>query len=479
MPINNTKPLLLYILITFQIFLITPVLGQLKISMKQAIDLALERNLQIKLAIVEEKNGQENLSQARYSQLPTISANSQTTSNWGRTLNITTYSYIDHHVELSNWTMNTQLTIFQGGQLRNQVIENKLLLEIDKGNIDKIKNDLVLNVVTNYLQCLSDEDILAVAREQITVSKENIRNIQKTVDLGKKTVADLAVAQADLTTAELNVANAENAIESSMLTLKQYLEINSDATIDLEKPDLLAYKNVDLNIVKEEIFDQAENLNPNLKVAIMQKRAAEENIQIAKGLAYPTISLIGALNSNYSSADKKLQGVKSAGVDTIGAILGTGILVGAPRYENNYVDYPFFKQLGNNFNQYMGIGIQIPILNHFYAQSAVRKSKNADETAALNVRVATESLYKIIDQAILDLKAANKNYLAAFANLQSLKEAYRIVFTRYNLNLSSTLELRTATSKLNKAEFDLIQYQYNLIFRRKIIDYYIGKPLTL
>lgn len=479
MPISNRKPLLYLAIIIVQLCGSTSLFAQSDLSLNQAINLALQRNLQIKLAIIDEKNGLENLEQAKYSQLPNFSANTQATNNWGRTLDVPTYSYVDQHLLAYGATLNAQFTIFQGGQLKNQILENKILLDVNKSTINKIKNDLTLSVVINYLQILSDQDILNTANEQVRIAKINLGNINEIVKQGRKTIADVDQAQAQITSAELDVAKAENDLETSMLSLKQYMEVSSDTTINLKMPNTAIYDSLKFNVNTTEIYTQALNVNPDVKLALLQKHAAEVNIRLAKGLFYPSIAFIGALNSNYSSADKQLHGYKVVGIDTLGAILGSSILVGGPRYENDYINYPFFKQLSDNFNQYVGISMQIPIFNHFYAHSAVKKARYDDETANVKIDIAKDNLYKIIDQSVLDLKAAVKDYAASQANLHALQEAYNVIFKRYQLNLTNILDLETAEAKFNKAQLDLIQSKYNLIFRRKVIDYYIGKPIVL
>jgi len=91
MPISIRKPLLYLAIIIVQLCGSTSLFAQSDLSLNQAINLALQRNLQIKLAIIDEKNGLENLEQAKYSQLPNFSANTQATNNWGRTLDVPTY----------------------------------------------------------------------------------------------------------------------------------------------------------------------------------------------------------------------------------------------------------------------------------------------------------------------------------------------------------------------------------------------------
>ena len=59
------------------------------------------------------------------------------------------------------------------------------------------------------------------------------------------------------------------------------------------------------------------------------------------------------------------------------------------------------------------------------------------------------------------------------------KEAYNVIEQRYNVGLVNALDLSTSKANLDKAEFDVIQAKYDLLFRVKVIDFYLGNPLTL
>src|SRR5258708_779357 len=167
-----SKTLILYLSFAIYTSLYTSAMGQSRLSLQKAIDLTLSRNLQIKLAMVDERTGSADLAQAGYNRLPSFGMSSQLTRNWGRTLDVPTYSYVAERLSLANISANTQLTLFQGGQLRNQVLENKILLDVGKGMVDKIKNDLILNVVTTYLQILADQDVVTAAKAQMNIAKE-------------------------------------------------------------------------------------------------------------------------------------------------------------------------------------------------------------------------------------------------------------------------------------------------------------------
>jgi outer membrane protein len=150
-----------------------------------------------------------------------------------------------------------------------------------------------------------------------------------------------------------------------------------------------------------------------------------------------------------------------------------------PQYAAVYNKYPFFKQLSDNFNQSIGVSLQIPIFNRFSSRTSVRKAKIQYENARVTTQLARNNLNKIIYQAVLDVKAAEKSYLSYTQTYQANKEAFNIIQQRYNVGLVNSLDYNTSLTNLNKSQFDMINAQYMVVFRAKVIDYYLGKPITL
>src|ERR1700761_7271794 len=200
--------------------------AQEKITLQMAVDRTLANNLTIKQAQVTEALGTADYNQAKNNLLPSLTANPQASYNFGRSPNLTTYSYTNQSFLYVNGSASVAVTLFQGGQLRNQILQNKLLLDVDKSSTDKVKNDLLLNVVTDYLTILTDQDLVIAAKQQIDLAKITVDRTQKNFDAGNQTLADLAQAKAQVSTAELNLTTAQNQLDLAILILKQYMEMD-------------------------------------------------------------------------------------------------------------------------------------------------------------------------------------------------------------------------------------------------------------
>jgi outer membrane protein len=150
-----------------------------------------------------------------------------------------------------------------------------------------------------------------------------------------------------------------------------------------------------------------------------------------------------------------------------------------PNFTQGVTKYPVGKQLSDNFNQSVGISLQIPIFGRFAARTSVRKAKISFEYAEVTTQLARTNLGKIIYQAVWDVRAADKKYQSTQQTYQANKEAFNVIQQRYNVGLINSLDYNTSLTNLNKSQFDLIQAKYEVVFRSKIIDYYLGNPIKL
>ncbi|MGV8878010.1 MAG: TolC family protein [Sphingobacteriaceae bacterium] len=454
--------------------------AQETISLQKAVDIALQNNLQIKQSQFAEALSEEDLSQSRVALLPSLSASPQATENFGRNIDPLTNQFSNQQIFAVNGGISSQAILFQGFQKINQIRQNKMLLEADKTNTAKVKNDLVLNVVTTYLQILVNQDLLKAAKQQIEISKLTLAREQVNFDVGNKTLADLSQAKAQLAANELNFTNAQNQLDVSFLTLKQYMEMNQEAEIKIEEPDLNKLGVIRTDYDALEVFTTAVTTNPDVRLAEVRKQAAFKGIDIAKGNFYPSLVLFGSLGSGYSSGRQQVVSTIDNGFMPVGTIDGSNqqVISLIRDIKPVYGRYGFTSQFNDNFNQSVGLGLSIPIFRNYQARSSVRKAKINYQNASVNAQLAKNNLSKIISQAVLDLRASEKRYYSAQNTFQANKDAFNVIEQRYEVGLVNSLEYNTSQTNLNKSEFDLIQARYDRVFRSKVIDYYLGNTIS-
>ncbi len=416
------------------------------ITLKRATELVIENNLQIKQAEFSEAISDENLKQSKLALYPSLNANSNLNFNFGRSIDPLTNQFVNQQISSVNGNVSSSTALFQGFQKLNQISQNKLQLEADKSNTQKVKNDLVLAVVTNYLSVLNAQDLLIAAQQQLSISRQQLDVEQKFYDVGNKTLADLSQAKSQVATAELNVTNAQNQVDLAFLNLSQLLERDPSVPFAIEKPLVEDVSTVNTAYSAVDVFKRASTNFPDIRLAEFRTQVFQKEIDIAKGNYYPSLNMQSGFGTRYSNG--------------------------------SFGNTNFATQIQDNFNQFIGFGLSIPIFNGLAARSSVRRAKINYQNAQVNEQLAKNNLNKIINQAVYDLRAADKRYISAQVAYESSLAAFNVIEQRYGVGLVNSLDFNQAQINLNKAQFDQIQARYDLIFRSKVIDYYLGNPIT-
>ncbi len=469
-------------LLTLPAFALLMIIGlgaqaQQSISLQQAVDSTIKNNLTIKQAQLTEALADQDYQQAKFNQLPSLTANPQGGYYFGKSQIAGAFAYSSSALNIQGQA-NVLITIFQGGQLHNQILENKLLLDVDKTSTAKIKNDLLLNVVTDYLTILTDQDLVIAAKQQLDLAKITFDRAQKNFDAGNATRADLAQAQAQVETAGLNLTNDQNQVDLAILVLKQYMEMDPKTEITVVKPDISKLTNIQTLFDATDVIRTAFTNNPDIRLAELQQQTYAQAIKIAKGSYYPVLSFYGGVGTSYSNQATTFNEIPN-GTTQIGVVQGTNTVVLGPTFQTTTTPIGLGSQLNNNFNQFFGLSLQIPIFNHYTARTSVTKAKLNYEYAELTTRLAKNTLSKTIIQAVLDLQSAEKSYQSAVKTFDANKEALNVTKQRYDAGLVNTLDYNTALTNYNTAQNQMIEGEYQVVFRSKVIDYYLGNPIVL
>jgi outer membrane protein len=428
----------------------TDMMAQETITLPQAIDRMLQNNLNIKQGALNVATSDVNLRQSKAALLPSLNATNSNNLSFGRGLDQTSFQIVDQKLYQGNGSIGTSVDLFGGFAKINQIKQNKILLEADQSNVEKIKNDLTLDVVVAYMQVVYNEDLLKASRQQLAVSEQTLKREDALMEVGNKTMADISQAKAQVSTAELNVTNAQNDLSISYLTLAQLMEMGTDtATFKVVAPTVSEIAVAQTNYEVNEVYNQALDNFPDIKLASLNTLAAEKGIDIARGSLYPSISLNAGLGSSYSYIFNTL----------------------TP--QDN-----FSKQVDDRFNQYIGLSLQIPIFNGLSAKSNVKRAKITYQNYKLQEQLTKNNLNKVIAQAVMDLKAAESRYRSTQNTFNAQRDAFNVNEQRYNVGLVNSLDYNTAITNRNQAEIDFIQAKYDLVFRSKVIDYYLGKQIT-
>ena len=425
--------------------------AQTRINLQQAIDSATKNNLQVQQAILSENNSVLDVLKSKSSLYPNLNVNVSSNLEFGRNLDPTNYLYVNQTTVSSAENIVSTVTLFQGFEKLNQIKQNKLILESSKSAVQKIKNDVTLQVVATYLNILKFKNQLIAAQQQNKFAIQQLDYENKNFNKGKKILADVSRAKFQLSKTEVDIANIQNQINNSTVDLLQLMNASSNLKLDFEEP-----LDNNIEVLKrsiEDIYSYSSKILPEIKQAEFSKQAAMTQIKIAKGNYYPILTLTGAVATAYSRQ------------------------LNAPLLFLNS-SYPFFRQLNTNLYEYFSVNLSIPIFNNLNNKIALSKAKNAFYSASINEQQVKNAVYKIINQAEGDLETSLKNYTTSQKANESATETFKAISKRYQSGLSSSLDFTQAQNDMNSAQFTLIHDKYDLIFKSKVIDFYLGKPIS-
>jgi outer membrane protein len=448
-------------------------------SLERCIQHALDNNIQIKQQELSTQYNSNNLLQSKLSLLPTVSATGSYGASFGRALDQTTYEYTNNQtVQSLNLSANGNLTLFSGLQKVNTIRQNRYDMLASLQDLEKLKNDVSLNVAASYLQILFNQELLQVAKNQLEVTNLQVDRTSKLVEAGSLPMGSLLEIQSQQASEELQVTNALNSLDLSFLTLSQLLELDSVGNLSIEQPNLstFAEEAIDANI--QQAYALAEQNLPQIKSAEYKLKSSEVGLAIARGAMSPRLFMGLSYGTGYSDIRKKTQPgpytpplpIGTAGGDTVFSF---------PQPTWLYNNYAFNAQLQDNASTTISLGVQIPLFTGWATRNQISNAKINARNYKYSLESSKNILYKDIQQAYQDAVAALKKFRSTEKALSAMRESFKYTQQKFEVGLVNTVDYFTSKSQLTRTESELLQAKYDYIFRIKILDFYMGKPLTL
>jgi outer membrane protein len=419
-------------------------------------------------------------------QVPTANVSGSAGVNAGRSIDPTTNLFTNTQLFSTGFSLSSGVTLFNFFSVRNNIEGNRFDNEAARANVDKIRNDIALNVATAYLQVLVSEEQENIAKLAVQLTLQNFDNTKKRVEAGVLPELNLAELEAQLAVDSSNLITASNTVKQNILQLKAILNVDAGKAFTVETPPLEKIPVLTLDELQPEfVYAEAVKNLPQQKVNELKIKAAEKYVLSARGQMYPTISLFAGLGTNY--ANNKIPSVlqvPTGQFDTTGAkvdVNGTLYDVVSPGFRNVITTSttPFGTQLSDNFRQNVGIQVNIPLFNNGVARTNWQKSKLNVTSLQLQKDQDLVNLKQDIYTAYNDASTAIQKYQAGIKGVQTAEKAYNYSQKRYDVGLLPTLDLLTNQNNLNRARVQLAQAQVDYIFRLKLLEFYKGKGITV
>ena len=438
----------------------TAIFGQKTWSLEDCLRYAQDNNMTIKKAYLNTEISKQNYFQSKMALLPNLNGNVSDNTNFGRNIDPVTNQINIDRVRNNNFSLSSSVTLFNGFQNINSIRKSNFDYLSSKYDAEKIANDISVNIVTAYLQLLYNSDLVEVNEQKVSISELQVERISKMVEVGSLPKGDLLNTESQKAQEELQLINAQNQRDIAKLNLMQLLDLPVSESFAIAQLDVEVDENYN-SLANDAIYSLAVESLPEVKSAETKLKSSERSLAISQGIRSPRLSMSASVGTAYSDASKRL-----APYDSLALPL-------TPVYE----DYPFQDQFDDNVNQSISLSLSIPIFNNWQANASVSKAKIGVLQAEYGLQEAKNNLRKTIEQAQNDALSAQKKYIASKKSVEYQQESFQYTQDKYDLQLLNSYDYNNAKNTLFRAETDLLQSKYDYLFKTKMLDFYMGKPL--
>ena len=421
-------------------------------TLRNCIDYALEHNITIRRNRINVESTQEDVKTAKADFLPSLSGKisqrivNRPNSASGTIIsgdNITTSesktSYNGSYGIDANWT------VYNGSKRVNTLKQQQLNSRVAELTVDESENSIEENITQLYVQILYSAEAVKVNESTLEVSRKEFERGQELFNAGSIASSDLAQLEAQVSNDNYQLVTSQTTLQNYKLQLKQLLELDGDFEMDLFLPPLDDSSVLIPLPTKDDVYQTALNLRPEIESSKLNIEASDMNIKISRAGYIPSLSL-------------------SAGIGTTNA---------------NGNDFSFSEQVKQNWNNSIGLTLSIPIFDKRQTKSAVNKAKLQRQTSELDLMDNQKTLYKTIESLWLSANSAQQQYVAATQKLKSTQASYALVSEQFNLGMKNTVELLTEKNNLLSAQQETLQAKYTAILNASLLRFYQGEEIDL
>lgn len=472
----QTKPVLFIILFIFGIA-IPPAFTQTTWSLQDCIEYAMKHNIEVKLQYLNEQDAENSLQQSYANFLPSLNASFQHGYSFGRSVDPFTNDFSTERIMRQNTNASSSVVLFSGFQnvnyLRYQLLSNTAM----RYDTEKLQNDIILTIAAAYMQILYSEDFVETALQQNEVIEQQLERTRALYEGGTLPRGSVLEIEARLAEEELNLITARNNLRMAYLELIQILDLDPADEFAIERPEA---EMTDRLVMEDpgSVFEKALQVQPSVKSANSRVLMAEKQISLERGRLSPSLVLEGNIGTGYSEASTQFAGTVNTGEKQIG-YLEDQTPVFAQNFETIFERKPYRDQIRDNFSQYVGLSLRVPIFNRWEVRTRIQQSRVELDRAQNQYDLTRNNLNKAIQQAHADALAAFQKYQATEKSLDAFTESFNYTRQRFDLGMVSSVEFNESQTRVARAEREALQAKYDFIFKMKIMEFYMGEGFNL
>jgi outer membrane protein len=428
-------------------FLLSKVHAQTVWSAEDCINYAIQHNLNIEKSKLQNEINKGTYNQSIRDLLPSAGLSAGSGIYFGKSVDPTTYEFVDKQFFSANYSVWTSVDLFNGFTKFNTISFKRLSYLAGIENSKQQKNEVAFKVIEDYFDVLFYQGLLGIAQKQKELSELNLKRAKVNFETGLGSKSDLLEMESRLASEELQVVQTQNSLSAALLSLKQTMNFNGKEALNLN--DKVGIN--DLSAIQEgetdTVFHQALVYNPQLKAVEYKESAARKYLSISKGHLLPSLSMSGGYSSNYASAKGD---------------------------ENTASLSDQFKL---NASQSISVSLQIPIFYNWGRQTDVRIAKLQYLQAKAEFDLAKQQLYQEIEKNFNDLASLSAEYTQTVKQFESSTLAFEAAGKKLEQGLIDIISYYNSKNVMAQAESNVLRTKLQYELKKRTISFFIGTPI--
>ncbi|TVR69586.1 MAG: TolC family protein [Marinilabiliales bacterium] len=421
-------------------------------TLQDCIDYALENNIQLKRQKLVSESARNNYSRSMIGVLPSVYGFANHDFNSGRALNYDTYQWENREFQQGNLGIQGRVNVFSGFQNYNNIQQHRFLLLSRLEEVERAKNDISLNISAAYFQILLDKELLDIAESQLEVSSLELEAARINYQVGNIPGGRLLEIESQVAADEYQLTLAGNNLNQSYLDLVQMMQLDNDSDFRIAVPEKVVINEGAAISTVDNIYDEAEAILPQVRVAEYMLKSREKELAVARGLQSPRLSLQGTLYSRYSEL----------AVNPVGG-----------------AEYPYSTQIRDNRYRQLGVSLSIPIFEGWTTRNRISNAKVSVLDAQYQLDETRQNLYMEIHQMHNSTTNSYNRYKSAEKAVAAAQEAFNHSREQFGLGLINFVDYQHVQASFFRAQSNMVQAKYEYFLRSIILDFYLGEPLAI
>ena len=432
-------------------------------TLKECMRYAVDHSTKMRIVQADQRDAQIDRRDAILAAFtPTIEGNTYAYSNFGRSIDPETNTYIRTTSFHNGYSLSAGITLFNGFQAVNNLKITKTAQQMGLTKEQQTQDQICLAVMEAYCNVLYYTELEKALQGQVATAEKSVQLAMRQEQLGQKSHADVVQVQSDLADRQYLLTTCRNNLNNAVITLKDVMlwPIETPLKIDESLSRLpqcdsptnatavgLSHRGSRTDEISE-MVDYAKANMPTVVLAEGTMKNARLALKTARWQLLPRLSLYGGWSSSFFTY---------------------------PGMEG-YVPTPYFEKLRNNSGEYVQLSLSIPIFDRLSKHSNIAKKKNAYDRAQAEYEQSLRDVEAEVRRAIADRDGSADALRQAETRAALQEEAFALNNKRFEQGLISTIEYQTASNNYLNALAEQMNARLQYFIKCSVVTYYSGVP---